>query len=229
MTISLSTDSQARPEPSPAREAGWLRVANALYGPLVVTASFLVATLPFAAAAAFSPDAGAFAPLTLAVGGISIGPAWVAALYALHVRSDQPFRRFVRGYRQAGRQALLFWAPFVIVLGVLALDLVVGGLPAPVVWLLGALGVFASAWAATVLVVIALFRFRLRDALRLGASSLLTRPGWLLANLALLVALVGVVLVGSEAAAGVLVAPFALLTLRASRGFVARLTEEFTE
>jgi uncharacterized membrane protein YesL len=204
-----------------------------LYGLLGTTAAFLVATLPFIAAVFFSPLIAIGGPIVLAVGGFSIGPAWVAALYTMRAysleRDIEPFRLFLRGYRLGWRQALLFWAPYFALLVVLAIDLTsTPGLPAPLYWLLAALGAAAVLWGGTVLVIVAFFSFRLRDAMRLAVYGLTRSGRWLLADAALMLVVGGLVYAGSEIAAGILVAPIALATVVASRPLVRRLTEEFT-
>jgi uncharacterized membrane protein YesL len=210
----------------------WFRAMVALYGLLGTTAAFVVATLPFSAAVFFAPlvPGGRF---LLVAGGLSIGPAWAAALYAMRgyaeTRDVEPFRLFVRGYRLGWRQSLAFWAPYFVLLCVLALDLTAEtGVAAPVSWLLMALGAAALLWGNTVIVIVTVFSFRLRDVLRLAMYGLACSPRWLLGNAALLLAAGALVYLGSELAAGILVAPFALLTVYASRPLVRRLTEEFT-
>ncbi|MGN6204497.1 DUF624 domain-containing protein [Humibacter sp.] len=211
----------------------WFRWMLAAYGLLGTTAAFLIATAPFIAAVFLAPMIAIGGPVLVAVCGFSIGPAWVAALYTMRAyaaeRDIEPFRLFLRGYRLGWRQTLLFWAPYFALLVVLALDLTSSaGLPAPVYWLLVALGAGALLWGSTVLVIVAFFSFRLRDAMRLAAYGLAHTPRWLLGAVLLLLGAGALVYVGSEAAAGILVAPFALLTVIASRPLVRRLTEEFT-
>ncbi|GAB3615125.1 YesL family protein [Humibacter ginsengisoli] len=209
----------------------WFRAMHALYGLLGTTAAFGIATLPFSAAVFVSPLVPIGGQFLLLIGGFSIGPAWVAALYTMRgyteSRDIEPFRLFLRGYRLGWRQSLLFWAPYFALLFVLAFDLT-SGLPAPVSWLLIALGAAAVLWGSTVLVIVAFFSFRLRDVMRLAVYALTRNPRWLLAAAALTAAAGGLMYLGSEVAAGILVAPFALLTVFASRPLVRRLTEEFT-
>ncbi|WP_460519042.1 YesL family protein [Humibacter antri] len=209
----------------------WFRAMFALYGLLGTTAAFAIAILPFGAAVFLSPLVPIGGQFLLVIGGFSIGPAWVAALYTMRRYADgrdiEPFRLFVRGYLIGWRQTLLFWAPYFTLLFVLGFDLT-SGMPAPVSWLLVVLGAAAVLWGSTVLVIVAFFSFRLRDVLRLAAYGLTRSPRWLLAAAVLMAVAGGLVYVGSEVAAGILVAPFALLTVLASRPLVRRLTEEFT-
>ena len=209
----------------------WFRGMVALYGLLGTTAAFLIATLPFIAAVFFAPSIAIGGPLVLAIGGFSIGPAWVAALYTMRVyaaqRDIEPFRLFARGYRLGWRQSLLFWVPYFSLLVVLAFDLN-SGLPTPVYWLLAALGAAAVLWGGTVLVIAAFFSFRLRDVMRLAVYGLARNPRWLLAEAALMLVTGAVVYVGSEVLAGILVAPLALATVVAAKPLVRMLTQEFT-
>lgn len=210
----------------------WLRAMTALYGLLAATAAFLIATLPFAAAVFFAPMLAVGGPVLIVLAGFTIGPAWVAALYTMRAYAAQhdiePFRLFLRGYRLSWRQTSLFWAPYFTLVAVLAFDLTGGGIRGPLFWLLGALGFAALLWGSTLLVIVAFFSFRLRDVTRLAVYGLVRTPRWIVADAALLLAIGGLVYVGSEVAAAILVAPAALLTVYASRPLVRRMTEEFT-
>ena len=211
----------------------WFRAMTALYGLLGTTVAFIVATAPFSAAVFFSPLVPIGGQFLVLIGGFSIGPAWVAALYAMRgyakSRDIEPFRLFAYGYRLGWRQSLVFWMPYFTVLCVLAFDLTtLKGLPAAVSWLLTALGAAGLLWGATVLVIVAFFSFRLRDVLRIAGYGLTRCPRWLLGEAVLLLVAGVLVFAGSEVAAGVLVAPFALLTILASRPLLRRVTDEFT-
>jgi hypothetical protein len=211
----------------------WFRAMTALYGLLGTTVAFIVATAPFSAAVFFSPFVPIGGQLLVLVGGFSIGPAWVAALYAmrafLQTRDIEPFRLFMHGYRLGWRQSLLFWVPYFTVICVLAFDLTaIKELPPVASWLLMALGAAGLLWGGTVLVIVAFFSFRLRDALRIAGYGLTRSPWWMLGEAALLLVAGVLVVTGSEAAAGTLVGPFALLTVLVSRTLVRRVTEEFT-
>jgi hypothetical protein len=112
---------------------------------------------------------------------------------------------------------------------VLAFDLTaLKELPPVVSWLLMALGAAGLLWGGTVLVIVAFFSFRLRDALRIAGYALTGSPRWLAGEAALLIVAGVLIFTGSELAAGILVAPLALLTVLASRTLVRRVTEEFT-
>jgi hypothetical protein len=232
----MSDQHAARPSPGTPTQRDvfgkpWFRATLALYGLLGTTAAFGIATLPFSAAVFFAPVVPIGGQFLLLIGGFSIGPAWVAALYTMRSytesRDIEPFRLFARGYLMGWRQSLLFWAPYFALLFVLAFDLT-SGVAAPLSWLLIVLGAAAVLWGNTVLVIVAFFSFRLRDVMRLAVYGLTRSLRWLLAVAALMTAVGVLVYLGSEVAAGILVAPFALLTVFASRPLVRRLTEEFT-
>jgi uncharacterized membrane protein YesL len=204
------------------------RATAAVYAVLAATACFLVACLPFVAAMLLTR-----AGVLLAIAGFSIGPAWVAMLYAMRAYAedddDEPVRAFWRGYRLSWRQALVFWAPYFSLVLILGFDVFgVPGTPEVVRWLLIALGAIALLWGSTVLLIVAMFSFRLVDVLRLAVYGLLRSPRWLLANTATLLVTGALTVAWSEAAACLLAAPIALLLVLNARTLRERLRSEFT-
>lgn len=204
------------------------RAAVAVYGVLTTSLLFIVACAPFVVAVVLTRM-----PLVIVVAGLSIGPAWAATLYVMRAysadRDIEPVRLFLRGYRASWRQALLFWVPYFTLLMVLGLDVFgPSATRGPLQWLLMVIGAIALIWGSTVLVIVSSFSFRLRDVLRLAVYGLIRSPRWLIADAALLVVTGGLVVVGSEAAAGVMAAPIALFAVLNSRGLRERLQTEFT-
>lgn len=216
--------------PAEARERGGPLscFSVAVYGLLAPTVCFVAASAPYLAAALLART-----PLPIAVTGTTIGPAWIAALATARAyatsRDIEPVRLYWHHWRQSALQGFLFWTPFSLLLAMLAGDVLsgraTGGAGSVATILLAAV---ALLWGNTVLLVIAFFSFRLRDAMRIALWGLIRSPRWLVADAALLVVVLGAVLTGGEPLAGLLVMPIALLTVRNARGLLDRVRREFT-
>ncbi|MFJ6194752.1 hypothetical protein [Micromonospora sp. NPDC092111] len=167
---------------------------------------------------------------------LPVGPAVSAALYALrHQRPDltdlRPAAAFRRGYRANLPAVLRVWAPMLLWLTVIAVNL--AHLPAaavPIWWAvpLVLVGLGVSLVGANALLIASLFTFRTRDALRLALHFLVRAPGVTVGNAALLAAAAGVTAVFSEAVLALLAALFVLAFLRIGAPMIDTIRTEFT-
>lgn len=166
---------------------------------------------------------------------LPVGPAYCAAVFALHRRENdddlRPARAFLRGYRRGLGDALRLWAP---ALGVLALLTVNAALvelaPVPdgfelVMVVLGAL---VLAWAVHALTIAALFSFRSRDVARLAGHYLVAKPLVTLGILSYVVLAGAVVHLVSDWALALLGSLLAAALLRNARPVLHDVTSRFT-
>jgi len=204
------------------------RVATAVYGVLGPTAGFLVACFPFAIALIASKS-----PVVWAVGGIVVGPAWAALLYATRVLRAEPdrgaFRTFWRGYRLNAAQGFLVWVPYWALFCIAAADVVTPA--ASPVFLRVVIAIVAAVsmlWMSAVLLVISRYAFRTRDVLRLGLYVMTAAPRSTVTNAALLLVAGGVIYLTSEFVLALLAGVFALFAIGAAKGAFELLDARFT-
>ncbi|YCK80861.1 YesL family protein [Arthrobacter sp. D3-18] len=128
-------------------------------------------------------------PLLLGLSGISallgfvlLGPSVVASCYAfnrlLAGEDSGVFHDFLRSYRRNFGQALVVWLPYLLLLGIIALNLAVlpGGVadPAQIAARIGLVGfaLMVGAAAINAMLLLSRFTFRVRDVYRLSLYSL---------------------------------------------------------
>ncbi|WFE40863.1 DUF624 domain-containing protein [Micromonospora sp. WMMD998] len=211
------------------------RAAAVVYTLLAVELWLLLGVLPgLVALVLLDRDASNLPLVALAL--LPVGPAVSAALYTLrHQRSDltdlRPAAAFRRAYRANLPGVLRVWAPTLLWLAVIAVNL--AHLPAAAVpgwWaaplaLVGAGVVLAGVNA---LVIVSLFDFRTRDAVRLALYFLVRRPGVTFGNAVLLAAVAGVTAVLSEAVLALLAALVVLALLRINEPMIDDVRRDFT-
>ncbi|MEU5780876.1 hypothetical protein [Micromonospora lupini] len=211
------------------------RFASRVYILVVVEVLLLVTTLPGLLPLLLlgrDPSNLPLAALLL----LPAGPAVCAALYALrHQPPDltdlRPAALFWRGYRLNVGGALRVWAPTLLWLTVLALNLAYRsaiGLPRWWVAPLVLIAVGVTLCAANALVITSLFEFRTRDVLRLAVHFLVRTPGVTVGNALLLAAAAGVTAVFSEAVLALLASIVVLAVLRVGDPMIHLIRKEFT-
>ena len=211
------------------------RAAALVYNLLVVELLLLVTALPGLAPLLLLDRDPSNLPLA-AVGLLPLGPAAAAALYALRHRSRDlsdlhPAAAFWRGYRANFWEVLRLWAPWLVWLTILAVNLAyfpAAGVPGWWRGLLVAVALVAVLWMLNALVITSLFTFRARDTARLAAYYLARTPGVTLGNAGLLIAASLITAAASEAVLALLGSAFAAALLRTSRPMVGEVQEEFT-
>ncbi|MEU8002463.1 hypothetical protein AB0B66_14975 [Catellatospora sp. NPDC049111] len=211
------------------------RAAALVYTLLVVELLLLLTTLPGLVPLVLLARDTSNIPLYAAC-ALPLGPAVSAALYALHHhRADladlTPSSAFWRGYRLNALPVLRVWAPLLLWLAVVAVNLAhLDAAAVPRWWaaLLVVLAVVAVLWAANLLVITSLFAFRVRDAARLASYFLVRRPAVTLGNLSVLVAAAGLTVLLSEAVLTLFGAVLVLVLLRNCRPMVGQIRTEFT-
>ncbi|TDC33755.1 DUF624 domain-containing protein [Micromonospora sp. KC213] len=211
------------------------RVAAYVHILLVVELLLLVTTLPGLAPLLLLDRDVSNLPL-VAVGLLPVGPAVCAALYALrHQPPDltdlRPAAVFWRGYRASLAGVLRIWAPALLWLTVIAVNLAhLDAAAVPSWWAVPLLGVGAlvALCTAQALVVIALFTFRTRDILRLAPHLLVRSPSATVGNLLLLAAATGITAVFSEAVLALFGSLLVLAFLRINEPVIDTVREEFT-
>ncbi|WBB53469.1 DUF624 domain-containing protein [Verrucosispora sp. WMMD573] len=171
----------------------------------------------------------------VALCAVPLGPAFSAALYALHrQRLDltelHPWRLFWRGYRANLTGSLLVWVPALVWLTVIAVNLV--NLPAagvPGWWAvpLMLVGAGVSVVGVNALVITSLFTFRLRDVFRLAGYFVLRTPVVTVGTVLLLVAATALTMVASEAALAALGSVLALALVHGSAPMTDVIRKEF--
>ncbi|MGC4816761.1 hypothetical protein [Micromonospora sp. DT63] len=211
------------------------RFASRVYTLLVVEVLLLVTTLPGLLPLLLLGRDPSNLPL-VALLLLPVGPAVCAALYALrHQRPDltdlRPAALFWRGYRSNATGALRVWAPTLLWLTVLALNLAYRdavGLRRWWVVPLVLIAVGVTLCAANALVITSLFEFRTRDVLRLAVHFLVRTPGVTVGNALLLAAAAGVTAVFSEAVLVLLASVVVLAVLRVGDPMIHLIRKEFT-
>ncbi|NES13825.1 MULTISPECIES: DUF624 domain-containing protein [Micromonospora] len=211
------------------------RAAARVYTLLVVELLLLASTAPGLLALLLLDRDVSNLPLVAAC-ALPLGPALSAALYALHHQPPDltqlhPARAFWRGYRTNLTDVLRIWVPLLLWLAVIAVNL--AHLPAagvPRWWAvpLVLVGAGVTLIGANALVITSLFRFRVRDVLRLARHFLVRTPSVTIGNAALLVAVAALILVTSEVVVAVLGAVLVLALLHGSRPMITAVRKDFT-
>ncbi len=180
-----------------------------------------------------------FQPLLLILACIPVGPAVVAAMYAfnrlLAGQDTGVFRDFVRGYRRNAGQALLVWLPYLAVLAVVGFNLLVlpaGDAAAPVaggarIGLVG-LGLLVLTAAATALLLLSRFTFRVRDLYRLSLYSIGARKRVSLGNAGILFVAGFLLLISTAYLLPVIAGAVVFLVCLNSRPLLAFIEGKFT-
>ncbi|SCG67862.1 DUF624 domain-containing protein [Micromonospora humi] len=211
------------------------RAAASVYTLLAVEVWLLLGTLPGLVALVLLDRDASNLPL-VAVALLPVGPAVSAALHTLrHQRPDltdlRPAAAFRRAYRANLVGVLRVWAPTLLWLTVIAVNLAnLSAAGVPGWWAVPLLLVGAGVVLAGVnaLVIVSLFTFRTRDALRLAVYFLVRRPGVTVGNAGLLAAVAGVTAVSSEAVLALLAALVVLALLRIGDPMIDTIRTEFT-
>jgi len=170
-----------------------------------------------------------------ALSGLAIGPALSAGLYASRAwaleRDQRPAAAFWRGYVRGFWPVLRWWTPALALAAILVLDVafadhVPGGaaLRPAAVLLLAVLTVVAG----HLLVVTTFFSFRTLDAARIALYCLGRCPTASLGVLALVVAGVGLAVLGGDVLALLLLFAFVRLAHLNARSVLTLVTETFT-
>ncbi|MEV4267892.1 DUF624 domain-containing protein [Micromonospora aurantiaca (nom. illeg.)] len=211
------------------------RAAARVHILLVVELLLLVSTLPGLAVLVLLDRDSSNLPL-VAAAALPLGPAVSAALHTLrHQRPDltdlRPAATFLRAYRANLAGVLRVWAPTLLWLAVIAVNL--ANLPAAAVpgwWAVPLVVVGAGVILVGVnaLVIVSLFTFRTRDVLRLAVYYVARKPGVTVGNVALLAAVAGVTAVFSEAVLALLAALLVLALLRIGDPMIDEIRAEFT-
>ncbi|RLQ04187.1 hypothetical protein EAD96_16230 [Micromonospora sp. BL1] len=211
------------------------RAAATVHILLVVELLLLVSMLPGLAVLMLLERDSSNLPL-VAAAALPVGPAVSAALYTLrHQRPDltdlRPAAAFRRAYRANLPGVLRVWAPTLLWLAVIAVNL--ANLPAAAVpgwWAvpLVAVGAGVVLVGLNALVIVSLFTFRTRDVLRLAVYYVARKPGVTFGNVVLLAAAAGVTAVFSEAVLALLAALLVLGLLRVGGPMIDDIRAEFT-
>jgi hypothetical protein len=171
----------------------------------------------------------------IAACALPLGPAVSAVLYMLHQHTGDladlhPARAFRRGYRANLRGVLSIWAPILVWVTVLGVNVAyrqAAGLPGWWLVPLTLVGVGATLWGVNALVITSLFAFRVRDVARLAAYYLTRTPSVPLGAFGLLAVAAGAVALWSEAVLMLLTPLLVLALLQVSRPMLADLRREF--
>ncbi|MEU4814103.1 hypothetical protein AB0G03_00460 [Micromonospora aurantiaca] len=211
------------------------RAAARVHILLVVELLLLVSTLPGLAVLVLLDRDSSNLPL-VAAAALPLGPAVSAALHTLrHQRPDltdlRPAATFLRAYRANLAGVLRVWAPTLLWLAVIAVNL--ANLPAAAVpgwWAvpLVAVGAGVILVGVNALVIVSLFTFRTRDVLRLAVYYVARKPGVTVGNVALLAAVAGLTAVFSEAVLALVAALLVLALLRIGDPMIDEIRAEFT-
>ncbi len=221
--------------PAQFGEGPLARAAAAVYNLLVVEILFLVTTVPALFPLVLLDRDPSNAPLW-ALCALPLGPAFSAALFALHHRRQDlteltPARAFWRGYRLNVFAVLKVWVPWLAWLTLVGVNLAhfgAAGIPRWWAVCLVLVAVVVSLAASNALVITSLFTFRGRDIARLALYFLVRRPGVTLGTACLLVVAAGITAVSSEAVLVLLGSVFALVLLRTCAPMIAEVRERFT-
>jgi hypothetical protein len=211
------------------------RVAALVYTLLVVEGLFLVVSAPGLVALFLLYRDLSNIPLA-AVCALPFGPAFAAALYAVHHRHPDPTElrpaaAFWRGYRLNVGGALTVWVPWLVwltIIGMTLANLAVAGVPRWWAALLVIVAAGATLWVANALVITSLFSFRAVDVARLAAYFLVRTVRATLGAAGLVAVAVGVIVLSSELVLALLASVFAFALLQTSRPLIVETREEFT-
>lgn len=230
----MSAQNQQAGSPDPRR--GILgRVTAVVYWLVVVEVAFLLAALPGFVGMLFLEPVAANIPL-YALCLLPFGPAFSAALGAMRARERDvdgeldPWPRFWRAWAGNLRDVLLLWVPALVVLSVLGFNIAFAGpVGTPFVIISIVLAVLVALWVVHVLVIVSLFRFRTRDAARLGVYFLAAKPLVTLGVLSFLVLCVAFVFLVSPWALPFLGSVLAALLLVNARPMTKSIEARFVE
>ncbi|WP_342372699.1 hypothetical protein PCC79_00570 [Propioniciclava soli] len=180
-----------------AHDRPFYRATDGIAMFLAVSGWFLLLTLPFwLGLLLLAPVVGNAAVFALTA--LPIGPALVAALYAIRRRGGPtedrtPTQLYFAGLRQGWRQALVFWTPFLAVVTAAMVTTLTGvadtGAGAAWQFAFALVLLVAVPWLWLTLTVVANFTFRSRDVARLCMFYTLTKPMVSLGLIALTVGL----------------------------------------
>ncbi|QEO08962.1 DUF624 domain-containing protein [Protaetiibacter larvae] len=219
---------------SPDPRAGILgRVTGVVYALVLVELGFLLAMAPgFAGLAFLERDLRNLPFFALCL--VPVGPAFSAALYALHAsrRADDMvvWPRFWRGWVRALRDVLPLWIPALLAGTVLAYNVLLGptvGIESFLI--IGSWIVLAALvlWTVNVLVIGSLFSFRLRDTARLALFYLAARPLVTLGSASLAVLAAGTAFLTAEWVLALAASLFAAAVLFTQRPLIADVSDRF--
>lgn len=209
------------------------RIAAVVYWFVVIEVMVVLTSLPAMVMIPLLDRDASNIPL-VALALVPVGPSVAAAMFAwrrfLDDRDLSPARHFWHGYRVNLLDALRVWLPALVVLTVLGINLAnlgAVGMSGGVRILTAVLVVVVVLWAVHALVVVALFRFRWRDAARIAGYYLLGRPLVTLGVVSLLALAAGVVWLTSDWVLGLLASVFTFLLIRNALPMVADVQRRF--
>jgi hypothetical protein len=212
------------------------RVAALVYTLLAVELLFLLTTVPALVVLVLLDQDASNIPLA-AVCALPLGPAFSAALYAMHHRRRDltdlhPAAAFWRGYRLNVVAVLRIWVPLLAGLTIVGVNLAhfsAAGVPGWWAVLLVIIAAVATLWALAAVVIVSLFDFRATDVARLTTYFLVRTPLVAVGNAGLLLAAAGVIVVSSEAVLALLAAPLAAAFLATCRPMTTVIQREFVQ
>ncbi|MDQ0802262.1 putative membrane protein YesL [Arthrobacter sp. SLBN-112] len=213
------------------------RAAGTVAGVLTGSALLALANVLLLGALVAAPFTGVWLVLPALV---PAGPALVACMYAfnrmLAGNEGQVYQDFIRGYRMNVGQALQVWLPYLLVLGVIAVNL--AGSPAslgptnpaaPALRLAMLVLAFLVATAAlNALLLLSRFSFRTRDLYRLSLYSFGARKRASLGNAGILFVTGSLLLMTTAYLLPLLAGAVVFLVCLNSRPLLAHVEEKFT-
>ncbi|HZM75013.1 MAG TPA: DUF624 domain-containing protein [Candidatus Limnocylindrales bacterium] len=210
------------------------RVAAWVYTLLIVELLLLATTVPGLVPLILLERDPSNIPL-MALCLLPVGPALSAALFALQHRSSdltdlRPAVEFWRSYRANFVGVLKLWAPLLVWLAIVAVNLAnfeAAGVPIWWAGLMVMVAVVATLAGINALVITSLFSFRARDVARLGLYFLVRTKAVALGNASLLVVAAGVIVLSSEAVLALLGSLLTLALLRNARPMITLIQKEF--
>ena len=211
------------------------RVAAVVYWFVMIELLLVLTTAPGLVIALFLDRSAGNLPLFVLC-AVPLGPAVSAALFAWRVflreRDTAPAHHFWRGYRLNLLDALRVWVPALVLLAVLVTNVafagVAGGVGIPVPVSLG-LAAVVLVWSMRMLVITSAFAFRWRDAARIAAFTLTSRPLPSLGLLSLVVLTFGIAGLAFDAVVALLAAPLTYLLARNEAPVLALVQLRFVD
>lgn len=220
----------------PTRELGegpLGRVTGAVYWLLVVGLLQVLTTLPGTIPLLLLDRSPGNAPL-VALCLLPVAPALSAGLFALRRRpgaeSLEPAATFWRGYRLGLLDVLRLWAPALVALGLLGVNLAYLGATGMPGWYAGvalALGALVLVWVLEAVVIATVYSFRTRDTARLAWYYLLRRPVVTVGVLGTVLLAGAVVLAASDAVLAMLGWAFTWLLLRVTAPVITEVGDRY--
>lgn len=209
------------------------RGSSVVYWFLVIEGMLILTTLPGIVVLPLLDRDASNIPLA-ALALVPVGPAVAGAVFAwrrfLDDRDLSPAAHFWRGYRLNLADALRVWVPTLAVLTVLGINLAhmgTVGVPGVIGPISVVIAVVVVVLATHALVIVSLFSFRLRDAIRLAGFCIATRPLVSLGVVSLVILAAGVVLYGSDVVFVLLASVFTFLLVRNERKVIADVQGRF--